>query len=101
MYHSCTTLKSNETISFFQLVTTYYPGKSQYCTALKVYNQPKNRSPDFLACDSSRVYLEPSGEMEGEDYINASWIMGEFGQINQPKLFLCPDKSCKVPSHHS
>ena len=62
---------------FLQLVTTYYPGKSQYCSALKVYNQPKNRSPDFLACDSSRVYLEPSGEIEGEDYINASWIMGE------------------------
>ena len=62
---------------FFQLVTTYYPGKSQYASALKVYNQAKNRSPDFLACDTSRVYLEPSADVEGEDYINASWIGGE------------------------
>ena len=58
-------------------MTTYYPGKSQYASALKVYNQAKNRSPDFLACDTSRVYLEPSADVEGEDYINASWIGGE------------------------
>jgi protein tyrosine phosphatase len=61
----------------FQLVTTYHPGKSQYSTALRVTNQPKNRSPDYLSSDSSRVFLSPIVDVEGEDYINASWISGK------------------------
>ena len=60
-----------------QLVTTYHPGKSQYSTALKVSNQPKNRSPDLLASDSSRVFLSPIIDAHGDDYINASWISGK------------------------
>ena len=59
------------------MVTTYHPGKSQYSTALKVTNQSKNRSPDYLASDSSRVFLSPIVDTEGEDYINASWISGK------------------------
>ena len=61
---------------FFQLVANYHPGKSQYSTAMRVINQPKNRCPDFLATDSARVFLNPGGEMDGDDYINASWLMG-------------------------
>ena len=59
------------------MVTTYHPGKSQYSTALRVTNQSKNRSPDYLASDSSRVFLSPIVDTEGEDYINASWISGK------------------------
>ena len=61
-----------------QLVNTYHPGKSQYSTALRVVNQCKNRCPDLLASDTSRVFLSPSGEIDGDDYINASWLMGEW-----------------------
>ena len=61
---------------FFQLVSTYHPGKSQYSTAMRVVNQPKNRCPDLLATDSARVFLNPGGEIDGDDYINASWLMG-------------------------
>ena len=60
----------------FQLVSTYHPGKSQYSTAMRVVNQPKNRCPDLLATDSARVFLNPGGEIDGDDYINASWLMG-------------------------
>ena len=40
-------------------------------------NQPKNRSPDLLATDSARVFLNPGGEIDGDDYINASWLTGK------------------------
>ena len=60
-----------------QLIASYHPGKSQYSTALRVANQPKNRSPDLLSTDSARVFLNPGGEMDGDDYINASWLMGK------------------------
>ena len=63
---------------FLQLIASYHPGKSQYSTALRVTNQPKNRSPDLLSTDSARVFLNPGGEMDGDDYINASWLMGKF-----------------------
>lgn len=62
---------------FFQLLTCYHPGKSQYSTALRVINQPKNRSPDLLSTDSARVFLNPGGEIDGDDYINASWLTGK------------------------
>jgi len=61
-----------------KLLTCYHPGKSQYSTALRVINQPKNRSPDLLSTDSARVFLNPGGEIDGDDYINASWLTGFF-----------------------
>jgi hypothetical protein len=65
-----------------QLVTSYHPPKSQYSSALRVYNQHKNRSPDLLATDASRVFLRPAasnaGSEDGSDYVNASWLMGEY-----------------------
>lgn len=68
----------------FQLVTTYHPPKSQYASALKVCNHMKNKSPDHLATDSSRVYLNPTSDAEGSDYINASWLMGEEADLLAP-----------------
>ena len=71
----------------FQLVTSYHPPKSQYASALKVCNHMKNKSPDHLATDSSRVYLNPTSDAEGSDYINASWLMGEMDLPQFCRLF--------------
>ena len=60
-----------------QLVCAYHAGKTQYSTALRICNQSKNRSPDLLPTDSHRVFLSPSSEDDGADYINASWLTGE------------------------
>ena len=79
-------------ILFFQLLTCYHPGKSQYSTALRVINQPKNRSPDLLSTDSARVFLNPGGEIDGDDYINASWLTG--------KLFLQGFINCNLFWHY-
>lgn len=73
----CKSDKHLDFICILQLLANYHPGKSQYSTALRVINQPKNRSPDLLATDSARVFLNPGGEMDGDDYINASWLMGK------------------------
>ncbi|XP_059092018.1 tyrosine-protein phosphatase 99A-like [Tigriopus californicus] len=62
----------------YKILSTYHPPKSQYSSALKIFNQHKNRSPDLLATDSSRVYLNPTSETDGSDYINASWLLGFF-----------------------
>ena len=64
-----------------QLVTSYHPPKSQFSSAMKVCNQSKNRSPDLLATDTSRVFLNPTSEQEGADYINASWLTGAYSSI--------------------
>ncbi|XP_040566309.2 putative receptor-type tyrosine-protein phosphatase mosPTP-1 isoform X2 [Lepeophtheirus salmonis] len=61
----------------FKLVISHYPSKSEFSSALKICNQSKNRSSEFLASDSSRVYLN-STEIDGSDYINASWLPGFF-----------------------
>ena len=42
----------------------------------------KNRSPDLLATDTNRVYLNPTGDYEGTDYINASWMTGELSPFS-------------------
>ena len=80
--------------SFFQLLTCYHPGKSQYSTALRVINQPKNRSPDLLSTDSARVFLNPGGEIDGDDYINASWLTGKlFSRFYKIDFDIAPDFS--------
>ena len=68
-------------LSPFQIVTSYHPPKSQYSSALLICNQSKNRSPDLLATDSSRIYLTPSSDRDDSDYINASWLPGESGPL--------------------
>jgi protein tyrosine phosphatase len=37
------------------------------------YNVEKNRNPDLVPVDSSRIVLAPKPGVEGSDYINASW----------------------------
>ena len=46
-------------------------------SALKEYNMPKNRGRELLPLDGARVHLTPKPGIDGSDYINASWIMGE------------------------
>ena len=69
-----------------QIVTSYHPPKSQYSSALLICNQSKNRSPDLLATDSSRIYLTPSSDRDDSDYINASWLPGRSGPILECRL---------------
>ena len=53
-------------------------------------NQLKNQSFDFLPQDSTRVKLPTITDLEGSDYINASWVPGfhsltEFILTQHPK----------------
>ena len=59
------------------MVCSYHAGKTQYSTALRICNQSKNRSADLLPTDSHRVFLSPTHDNEGADYINASWLTGD------------------------
>ena len=66
----------NVNFCVLQLVCSYHAGKTQYSTALRICNQSKNRSADLLPTDSHRVFLSPTHDNEGADYINASWLTG-------------------------
>ena len=65
----------------------YHAGKTQYSTALKICNQSKNRSPDLLPTDSHRVFLSPSSDSDGADYINASWLTGQCQSFGGSRKF--------------
>lgn len=41
-----------------------------------IVNLNKNRQPNVLPYDSNRVILNYALDIEGSDYINASWIDG-------------------------
>ncbi|XP_061423038.1 receptor-type tyrosine-protein phosphatase gamma-like isoform X1 [Lethenteron reissneri] len=49
---------------------------SDFTIAQKPFNQNKNRSTAVLPVESSRVELASLGDVEGSDYINASYVMG-------------------------
>ncbi|XP_074661534.1 receptor-type tyrosine-protein phosphatase kappa-like [Tubulanus polymorphus] len=63
----------------FQSVLKFRRGLSD--CAEKVENLAKNRFPDILAYDSTRVVLEQIGEDPTSDYINANYIWGLTGHV--------------------
>ena len=74
----------------FNQITAKKPTESQFGTATLPSNQLKNQSFDFLPIDSTRTKLPLLGDLEGSDYINASWVPGflsltEFIVTQHPK----------------
>ena len=49
-------------------------------SAKKPCNAAKNRDPDLLPIETSRVALAPKPGVEGSDYINASRMNGHYKQ---------------------
>ena len=60
----------------FKLATAYQPQESQFSTALNACNQTKNRNFDHLPTEAGRVTIAPLANIDGSDYINASWMPG-------------------------
>lgn len=60
------------------MVISYEPKDYNLVSANKSSNQQKNRNKDLLPVESSRVYLTPKPGIDGSDYINASWCLGEY-----------------------
>lgn len=60
----------------FNLVTSFQCKDFYLVSANKVINQPKNRRPDILPVESSRVHLTPKPGEDGSDYVNATWMQG-------------------------
>ncbi|CAH1378086.1 unnamed protein product [Tenebrio molitor] len=60
----------------FRLVTSFQCKDFNLVSANKVINQPKNRTPNILPVESSRVHLTPKPGEDGSDYVNATWIQG-------------------------
>ena len=74
----------------FNQITAKKPIESQFAVATLPCNQLKNQSFDFLPIDATRTKLPQIPEVEGSDYINASWIPGflsltEFILTQHPK----------------
>ena len=62
---------------YFQLVTSFTPSDFQRVSGHAKYNSTKNRNPELVPVESSRVPLAPKPGVEGSDYINASWYIFE------------------------
>lgn len=60
------------------MVTSFEPKDYNLLSAKKLCNVTKNRSDDFIPVESSRVHLTPKPGVDGSDYINASWFLGEW-----------------------
>lgn len=59
-----------------QMITSFVPQEYLLLSANKPFNRNKNRSQEFIPVENSRVHLTPKPGIEGSDYINASWIIG-------------------------
>lgn len=60
------------------MITSFIPPEYLLLSANKPFNRNKNRSQEFIPVENSRVHLTPKPGVEGSDYINASWIIGEY-----------------------
>jgi len=60
------------------MITSFVPQEYLLLSANKPFNRNKNRSQEFVPVENSRVHLTPKPGIEGSDYINASWIIGNF-----------------------
>lgn len=60
------------------MVTSFEPQDYNLLSARKPCNISKNRSDEFLPVESSRVHLTPKPGVDGSDYINATWLLGDF-----------------------
>ncbi|CAD5214257.1 unnamed protein product [Bursaphelenchus xylophilus] len=58
----------------FESLMALQPPNASFHAASMPFNLPKNRSPNQLPYDSNRVQLSRIRDVEGSDYINASWI---------------------------
>ena len=66
----------------FNQITNKKPLETQFSMATMPCNQLKNQCFDFLPIDDTRVKLPLMKDLEGSDYINASWIPG-FQSVNE------------------
>ena len=57
-----------------QIVTSYIASSDDTSAAVRLINQQKNRSLDFLPTDLKRVVLPAKPGIYGSDYINASYL---------------------------
>lgn len=64
--------------TLFQALTAFQPKDYNLVSARKTFNQPKNRSQQFIPVECSRVHLTPKPGIDGSDYINASWCLGKY-----------------------
>lgn len=67
------------------MVTAFQPKDYNLVSANKSCNQPKNRSQQFVPVEGSRVHLTPKPGVDGSDYINASWYLGNIFFVKNNK----------------
>lgn len=61
----------------FKLITQFQVKDVHMASALKPVNMVKNRS-SIVPLEGSRVHLTPKPGEDGSDYINATWLQGNF-----------------------
>ena len=79
----------------FNQITGNKPRETQFRAATVPCNQLKNQSFDFLPQDSTRVKLPTITDLEGSDYINASWVPG-FSSLSEFILTQHPKENTTV-----
>ena len=62
------------------MICAFKPSEFHYMSARKPCNSLKNRDPDLVPIETSRVALAPKPGVEGSDYINASRMNGHYKQ---------------------
>ncbi|XP_037086663.1 tyrosine-protein phosphatase 99A-like [Pollicipes pollicipes] len=66
----------------FKLINYDQPTNKSIASAHHQLNVPKNRRPDLVSTEASRVRLSPRSGVECSDYINASWLPG-FSKLDE------------------